>query len=143
MKAFCSRVNIIPVIGRSDSLLPAELAGFKKRILEDLKFHDISIFGFPSDEEDDEATIRENSELANKLPFAIVGSEGEFVTQGRPARGRKYPWGIVEVDNEKHCDFSHLRHILLVSHLTDLKDHTEDHLYETYRTERLSQGENM
>jgi cell division control protein 11 len=32
MKQLSPRVNVIPVIGRSDSLTPAELKGFKKRV---------------------------------------------------------------------------------------------------------------
>jgi cell division control protein 11 len=72
------------------------------------------------------------------LPFAIVGSEEEIEIEGQPVRARIYPWGIVEVDNPKHSDFSRLRSALLISHLGDLKTLTEDVLYETYRTEKLS-----
>jgi len=72
------------------------------------------------------------------LPFAIVGSEEEIDIDGQPTRARIYPWGIVEVDNPKHSDFSRLRSALLNSHLADLKSLTHDVLYETYRTEKLS-----
>lgn len=55
------------------------------------------------------------------MPFAIVGSEDEVIVDGQPVRARVYPWGIVEVDNPKHSDFSRLRSALLSSHLGDLK----------------------
>ena len=32
---------------------------------------------------------------------------------GQPVRARIYPWGIAEVDNPKHSDFSRLRNALL------------------------------
>ena len=32
---------------------------------------------------------------------------------GEAIRGRRYPWGIVEVDNDEHCDFMRLRQALL------------------------------
>ena len=48
------------------------------------------------------------------MPFAIVGSEDEVEIDGQPVRARIYPWGIVEVDNPKHSDFSRLRGALLV-----------------------------
>lgn len=47
------------------------------------------------------------------MPFAIVGSEEEIEIDGQPVRARIYPWGIVEVDNPKHSDFSRLRGALL------------------------------
>lgn len=47
------------------------------------------------------------------MPFSIVGSEEEVEIDGQPVRARIYPWGIVEVDNPKHSDFSRLRGALL------------------------------
>jgi cell division control protein 11 len=47
------------------------------------------------------------------MPFAIVGSEEEVEIDGEPVRARVYPWGVVEVDNPKHSDFSRLRGALL------------------------------
>lgn len=139
MRRLSPRVNVIPVIGRADSLTPVELKDFKKRIMEDIEYYNIPIYNFPYDvEEDDEDTIEENSELRSLLPFAIIGSEEEIVVNGRTVRGRQYPWGVVEVDNPQHSDFARLRSALLSSHLQDLKEITHDFLYENYRTEKLS-----
>ncbi|KAI0001776.1 GTP binding protein [Russula vinacea] len=139
MRRLSPRVNVIPVVGKADSLTPSELRGFKKRIMEDIEHYDIPVYNFPYDvEEDDEETIQDNSELRALLPFAIVGSEQELEIDGQPVRARIYPWGVVEVDNPKHSDFSRLRSALLSSHLADLKSLTHDVLYETYRTEKLS-----
>lgn len=157
MRRLAPRVNVIPVIGKSDTLTPSELRDFKKRIMEDIEYYSIPVYNFPFDlEEDDEETIEDNSELRvslserlgrplkaeafavdrrsstsrsqNLLPFAIVGSEENFMLNGESVRGRRYPWGIVEVDNPDHSDFSRLRHALLISHLTDLKEITHDFL---------------
>jgi cell division control protein 11 len=139
MRRLSPRVNVIPVIGKADSLTPAELKGFKKRIMEDIEHYDIPVYNFPYDvEEDDEETIQDNSELRALLPFGIIGSEEEIEIDGQLVRARIYPWGIAEVDNPKHSDFSRLRSALLNSHLSDLKSLTHDVLYETYRTEKLS-----
>ncbi|WVF72811.1 hypothetical protein IAT40_007629 [Kwoniella sp. CBS 6097] len=141
MRRLSPRVNVIPVIGKSDSLTPTELRAFKKRVMEDIEYYGIPVYNFPYDaEEDDEETIADNSALRALLPFAIVGSEEEIMINGEPIRGRRYPWGIVEVDNPDHSDFSRLRSALLVSHLTDLKEITHDFLYENYRTEKLSRS---
>ncbi|KAI8384144.1 Septin-domain-containing protein [Blakeslea trispora] len=139
MRRLSPRVNVIPVIGRADSLTPQELRDFKKRIMEDIEHYKIRIYNFPYDvEEDDEDTIEENSELRALLPFSIIGSDEEIIINGRAVRGRSYPWGSVEVDNPRHSDFGRLRSALLSSHLQDLKEITHDILYENYRTEKLS-----
>ncbi|KNC97471.1 uncharacterized protein SPPG_07388 [Spizellomyces punctatus DAOM BR117] len=139
MRRLGRRVNVIPVIAKADSMRPQELAAFKKKVMEDIAYYKIPIYNFPYDEEeDDDETIEENNELRALLPFSIVGSEEEVVLNGRRVRCRQYPWGVVEVDNSRHCDFSKLRYMLLSSHLQDLKEITHDFLYEQYRTEKLS-----
>ncbi|ESK90861.1 septin [Moniliophthora roreri MCA 2997] len=139
MQKLSHRVNVIPVIGRSDSLTVSELSSFKKRIMEDIQHYDIPIYNFPCDvEEDDEETIQENMELRALMPFAVIGSEEELEINGEFVRGRVYPWGVVEVDNPNHCDFARLKSALFSSHLHDLRSLTENILYEAYRTEKLS-----
>ncbi|TQB70002.1 hypothetical protein MPDQ_001060 [Monascus purpureus] len=141
MKRLSPRVNVIPVIGKADSLTPAELAESKKLIMEDIEHYRIPVYNFPYDiEEDDEDTVEENAELRGLMPFAIVGSEDFVEINGRKVRARQYPWGIVEVENPRHSDFLAIRSALLHSHLADLKEITHDFLYENYRTEKLSKG---
>ena len=141
MKRLSPRVNVIPVIGKADSLTPAELAESKKLVMEDIEHYRIPVYNFPYDaEEDDEDTVEENSELRSLMPFAIVGSEDVIEIGGRRVRARQYPWGVVEVDNPRHSDFLAIRSALLHSHLADLKEITHDFLYENYRTEKLSKS---
>lgn len=47
------------------------------------------------------------------MPFAIIGSEEEVESGGALIRARIYPWGVAEVDNPKHSDFSTVRRALL------------------------------
>ncbi|KAI3642577.1 hypothetical protein MP228_012132 [Amoeboaphelidium protococcarum] len=142
MKRLAPRVNIIPVIAKADTLSPEEIATFKRRIMEDINYHKIPVFDFPSDiENDDEETITDNKELKAMMPFTVIGSEGTYSVNGKKVRGRQYQWGVAETDNAQHCDFGRLRYAVLNSHLQDLKDITEDSLYETYRTLKLSSEE--
>ena len=68
MRRLSPRVNVIPVVGKSDTLTPAELAAFKRRIMEDIEYYNIPVYNFPYDvEEDDEETIQDNSELRVSL----------------------------------------------------------------------------
>ena len=76
----------------------------------------------------------------SKVPFAIVGANSEVTSaEGRKVRGRRYPWGVIEVDNEDHCDFVKLRQMLIRTHMEELKEHTNNALYENYRSDRLTQ----
>lgn len=111
MRELAKRSNVIPVIAKSDTTCKDELARFKKKILSELKTNNIQIYEFPMD---DETVRNENQALNALMPFAVVGST-DFVTKedGRAVRARRYPWGIVEVENVEHCDFVKLREALL------------------------------
>ncbi|CAO3640576.1 unnamed protein product [Cunninghamella blakesleeana] len=137
MRRLHTRVNLIPVIAKADTLTEEEVAAFKERILADINYHNIQIYQAPVYEYDDEETIAENKEIMSKIPFAVVGSDKEFDVDGRRVRGRSYPWGVIEVDNEEHCDFVKLRQMLIRTHMEELKEYTNDVLYENYRTEKL------
>ncbi|CDH50468.1 septin [Lichtheimia corymbifera JMRC:FSU:9682] len=138
MRRLHTRVNLIPVIAKADTLTEEEVIAFKQRILADINYHKIQIYQAPVYEYDDKETIAENREIMSKIPFAVVGSDKEFeVEGGRRVRGRKYPWGVIEVDNEEHCDFVKLRQMLIRTHMEELKEYTNDVLYENYRTEKL------
>lgn len=140
MRRLSKRVNVIPVVGRSDSLTPTELALAKKLTMEDIEQFNIPIYNFPYDiEEDDAETIEENSALKAMLPFAIVSATDFVEEKGHVVRARKYPWGLVDIENPEYSDYTSLRAAILGSHMADLKDLTHDFLYETYRTEKLSQ----
>ncbi|KAK3688566.1 Septin-domain-containing protein [Podospora appendiculata] len=138
MKRLHTKVNLIPVIAKSDTLTDEEINAFKQRILADIKFHRVQIFEGPRYELDDEETIAENKEILSKIPFAVVGATNEITNaDGRKVRGRRYPWGVIEVDNEEHCDFVKLRQMLIRTHMEELKEHTNNNLYENYRTDKL------
>ncbi|KAK3307065.1 Septin-domain-containing protein [Chaetomium strumarium] len=138
MKRLHTKVNLIPVIAKADTLTDEEVAAFKARILADIKYHKVQIFEGPRYELDDEETIAENNEIMSKVPFAVVGSNDEVTNaDGRKVRGRSYPWGVIEVDNEEHCDFVKLRQMLIRTHMEELKEHTNNVLYENYRTDKL------
>ncbi|XP_027269627.1 septin-14 [Cricetulus griseus] len=130
MKNIDRRVNIIPLIAKADSLSKMDLQKFKSNIMSELVSNGIQIYQFPIDEEDDD-----NSQCL--LPFAVVGSMEEVKVGKRMVKGRHYPWGVLQVENENHCDFVKLRDLLLCTNMEDLKDQTHTQHYECYRSSRL------
>ncbi|AJR71868.1 Cdc11p [Saccharomyces cerevisiae YJM1450] len=140
-----SLVNIIPVISKSDSLTRDELKLNKKLIMEDIDRWNLPIYNFPFDEDEiSDEDYETNMYLRTLLPFAIIGSNEVYEMGGDVGtiRGRKYPWGILDVEDSSISDFVILRNALLISHLHDLKNYTHEILYERYRTEALS-GESV
>jgi septin 7 len=56
---------------------------------------------------------------------------------GRNVRGRAYPWGVIEVDDEDHCDFVKLRQMLIRTFMEELRERTDQVLYENWRSQKL------
>jgi len=130
MKRLGSRVNLIPVIAKADTLGPSDLALFKERIRKVIAAQGIKVFTPPIDEDDRQAADHAR-ELTNAMPFAVIGSDKDVVhPDGRLVKGRQYLWGIAEVENEDHCDFKKLRSLLIRTHMLDLIQTTEDQHYE-------------
>ncbi|XP_020942025.1 septin-14 isoform X2 [Sus scrofa] len=134
MKNIDTKVNIIPLIAKADTISKNDLQKFKCKIMSELVSNGIQIYQFPTD---DEATVQMNSSMNGLLPFAIVGSMDEVKVGKRMVRGRQYPWGVLQVENENHCDFVKLRDMLLCTNMEDLKEQTHTRHYERYRCCKL------
>lgn len=146
MKRISTRANLIPVIAKSDTLTAQELTAFKLRIRQVIEAQEIRIFTPPLEREresdlnsnQDLAAMEHARQLIESMPFAIIGSEKKFDNgQGKQVIGRRYPWGVVEIENDNHCDFRKLRSLLLRTNLLDLILTTQELHYETYRRLRL------
>ncbi|XP_015993995.2 septin-14 [Rousettus aegyptiacus] len=134
MKNIDNKVNIIPLIAKADTISKNDLQKFKCKIMNELVTHGIQIYQFPTD---DETTTQVNSSMNGHLPFAVVGSIDEVKVGKRMVRGRQYPWGVLQVENESHCDFVKLRDMLLCTNMEDLKEQTHTQHYERYRCCKL------
>lgn len=162
LKLLQHKVNIIPIIAKSDFLTPNETKQLKARLLEEIKFHKIQIYNLPECEQDEDQTYKVRQwtftlitllivffslcqdhvcQLKNSMPFAVSASLEEHEVKGRKIRGREYPWGVVETENPDHSDFVKLRS-LLISQMEDLREVTNDVHYENYRSQRLSSAIN-
>ncbi|XP_032668004.1 septin-7 isoform X6 [Odontomachus brunneus] len=136
MQRLHDKVNIIPVIAKADTMTPDECAHFKKQILNEIAQHKIKIYEFPEVEEEEENKL--HKVLRDRVPFAVVGANTVVEHDGKKVRGRKYPWGIAEVENLEHCDFIALRNMVVRTHVQDLKDVTNNVHYENFRCRTLA-----
>ncbi|KAJ3108483.1 hypothetical protein HDU97_001190 [Phlyctochytrium planicorne] len=162
LKRLCTRVNVVPCLGKADLLTSKQLKSVRQFVMDDIKKNEIAIFSFPDDLEadyEDEEISKISAELRSLLPFAVINDEeldpsagnltpnpsssailaastATLKHSGGPL-GRSYPWGTVEVENPEHCDFVSLRTALFGTHIQELKVQTRELYYEKWRTEKL------
>lgn len=154
MRHLSVRCNLIPVIAKADTLTAQEMLLFKSRIRQVIEAQEISIFTPPLDYESaangalstidsgNTPALEHARQLIESMPFAVIGSEDKYENNsGNVVLARKYPWGVVEVENDEHCDFRKLRALLLGTYMLDLILTTEEVHYENYRRVRLGDVE--
>lgn len=97
MKRLGTRVNLIPVVAKADTMTPNDLVLFKQRIREVVAAQGIRIYVPPVDSEDDPASTEHARSLADAMPFSIIGSTDDVVNkEGKTVKGREYLWGVAE-----------------------------------------------
>ncbi|KAL6934146.1 hypothetical protein ACO0OL_002683 [Hanseniaspora opuntiae] len=136
---FCSKIspiaNLIPIIAKSDTLKTNdEIEGFKKRILKQLADYNVNYFTPAVYHDDDKESSAYIDDLLNKFPLAVMAGT-DLDTTGK--RARIYPWGILNVDNPQHSDFTYLKDLLIKQFMEELKEKTSKVLYEEYRSQKL------
>ncbi|NXD24751.1 SEPT2 protein, partial [Spelaeornis formosus] len=113
------------------------------QILDEIEEHGIKIYHLPDAESDEDEDFKEQTRLLKaSIPFCVVGSNQLIEAKGKKVRGRLYPWGVVEVENPEHNDFLKLR-TMLITHMQDLQEVTQDLHYENFRSERLKRGSRL
>lgn len=142
MKRLDKIVNIVPVIAKADTLTIEERLAYKHMIRRTLEENGIAFYPMKYLEEDpDEIVI--NNKIRDMIPFAVVGSDKQYEVNGKMVYGRKTQWGIIEVENRHHCEFSDMRDMLIRTHMQDLIDITKLVHYEKFRRERLSARQSL
>lgn len=132
LKNLSSKVNVIPIVAKADTMISEEKAELKAKILADLSKFDVKLYPTAYSDERDEI-----EHLEAHQPFCVIGAESFIDVNGKRVRGRKYKWGVVEVENENHCDFVHLRDLLIGTNLSDLVETTHQVHYFGYRSAKL------
>lgn len=92
MKALHNKVNLIPIIGKSDTITKTELEKLRTRITSELNANGIEYYKFPVDDPDVADINSTNNAL---MPFAVVASNDFIRIGSKHIRARQYPWGTV------------------------------------------------
>lgn len=139
IKKLSERSNVIPLIAKADSMTAAERQKFKTQLTADFNRQSINVYTF-ADFSDNELGSNGFQIRKDIQPLSIIGSVEPRLNDSK--KGRPYPWGMAESENDSHCDLSILTTALFTVFRDELKEVTEDALYEKYRTEKLEKEEN-
>ncbi|KAI9190000.1 Cell division control protein 11 [Blastocladiella emersonii ATCC 22665] len=155
IRTLSNRANVIPLLAHADSITNRQLENLKASLFKTLQENldllsfataDIDGDGIIEDEEEEEFT-REITKLKQSMPYTVIGAEfplpgqkatSEFLeVDGQKILGREYKWGVVNVDDEQHCELHLAKFLIFEFALPGLRSFTRNVLYERYRTERL------
>ncbi|QHS72419.1 septin SPR28 [Saccharomyces paradoxus] len=153
MKTICDKVNLIPIISKADGLTETELNLHKTIVRQEILENNIRVFDFKNDNLGETLALYDmdidsssakskychDTKIKDISPFAIVCSK-TFRTNSENSveHIRVYEWGSLVVEDQNTSDFIFLKAILLGSHLQELKDVTNNVLYENYRAKVLT-----
>ena len=112
MRALHKKVNIVPIIAKSDTMTTKEKEEFKQQLRETLQREGIEAYAF------DQGVIR-SMEAQDKCeyqqPWAVIGSTDAYLDAGHQVYLRKYPWGDALSSEPAHSDLPALRNLLMWS----------------------------
>ncbi|KAJ1654792.1 Septin-6 [Dispira simplex] len=128
LQALSRKANVIPVIPKADHYTPEEREELKQSLRREFGLYDLSLYPRPLIEDCEGAV-----ELASQGPFAVVSSNASYDVDGQLVFGRRYPWGLVMVENPQHSDMSHLRRLVMEICLDDLITSTHYRFYADFR----------
>jgi len=112
MRRLHKKVNIVPIIAKSDTMTTKEKEEFKLQVRESLQREGIEAFSF------DQAVLRsmeQQDKQEYKLPWAVIGSTDAHLDAGATVFLRKYPWGDALSSEPAHSDLPALRNLLMWS----------------------------
>lgn len=137
LKGVHSRVNIIPIIARAETLTVQERASFKRRIKDNLEKYDIKVYQMPDPDPDDTDDFkRAIKEIQDAMPFAVTSM---FWNPDNTVSGKSLDWGYVDPFDRNHSDFTLLKTMLQMQ-MPDLCESTHEIFYEEYRLRTVQSG---
>ena len=133
MRALHKKVNIVPIIAKSDTMTTKEKEEFKLSVREALQREGIEAYPFDTSVL---RTMEQQDKQEYKQPWAVIGSTDACLDAGATVYLRKYPWGDALSSEPAHSDLPALRNLLMWSgQWHDLKMATRAK-YEKWRAQR-------
>jgi septin 7 len=130
IKAISKKTNFVPVIPKADMYTNEELSNRKTVIFNILQDKGVLCFSPTNSEENADSDVED---LDNHLPFAVIASETVHEIGGEIIRGRKYPWGFIDIEDEEGNDFKSLQRMLIYKHFDELINKTHIKFYNDFR----------
>lgn len=136
-----SRVSIVPVLSKADTMTTAELAVHRREVIEQLEkagvecaHPPLAVICAPSEAEPVPTdVVRLNMEAGSEPARPRAKALRPDLPWAKEQLGRRYPWGTARSEDlPGHSELPELRHFLLLDGLITLKQATRSK-YEAYR----------
>jgi septin 7 len=124
LKEVSEKANTIPIITKADMFTVGELKIQRRKINEIFEENKLKFYDYGEDD-------------TCQFPMAIIASESIYEENGYKIRGRKYPWGSIDIENKKYSDFKKLQKILIGEKFIDLISETDSVFYNEHRKELM------
>ncbi|KAI5148785.1 septin 4 [Enteropsectra breve] len=143
VKELSAVCNVISVVPKADMYTVDEIKNYKSKINGIFETNAIATFEYfegsgCSDVNELmsrlQTTDNEKGSESVWYPLSTIASEKTYDFQGRIIRGRRYPWGFIDIANEQYSDFKKLQRVLLSSNYVDLINKTETKYYSEFRS---------
>lgn len=130
IKALSKKTNFVPVIPKADMYTNEELSHRKTIIYNILQDRNVLCFPPARSLENGDSDVED---LDQNIPYAVIASETVHEINGEIIRGRKYPWGFIDIENEDGNDFKSLQRMLIYKHFDELINKTHITFYNEFR----------
>lgn len=127
LKELTMRANVIPLITKADMFTEDELREHRSRISNLFASKEMCFYNYGEID-------------PRSFPMAVIASETVSGEDEYPVRGRRYPWGFIDIENERFSDFKKLQRILICERFVDLIKKTDAVFYAEVRA-ALMKGE--
>jgi len=115
MKRLKKYVNIIPVLAKGDSYTVNEIKEMKLNLIREAHDYKIEWFDFAEALKDSPAKLKEVTEgkFGPSPPFLLISSLSKIkIAPNEYVYGREYTWGVCNIENPNHSDFTLLQTLL-------------------------------
>lgn len=143
IKELQKRISVIPIVSKADTLMPYEYEALKVQIRDVLKREGVIDFPPVVDANDEEWVLREAQEIRARFPLFTTAGYTHIRDDeaGKQVRLREYPWGSVNLERDDWNDLFYAQKLIVRSFFEFLRVHTEQALYEQFRSELIARSQ--
>lgn len=139
MLALHEKVNLIPIITKTDMFDEQAIELFKQNVLAELENNKIQYYKFHHDDKEDEERFKAVKIEAERFPFAVVAADEPIIENKKAKWIRRNFFSQVDITDTR-VDFGALARLLLRHCMLDMMDSTHSRHYAQIKSNILEEA---